>query len=147
MSNLLVSIYVTRKNESENTDDKISVRSVNGQMVVYHVCGETKLKTQITLVHNSLPHYIKTLCTMYTTDAEPFNTLQFNFAGFPTYMVDRQSIQNEGVIENLVSVASLVTSSYFDQKEDGEVDEFDDMPPLVCGSNNCCARTCSYNAY
>lgn len=156
MSNLLASIYVTR-NSNQSTDDKIFVRNVGNQMVVYHTCGSSGIKSQVTLVHKSLPHYVNTLCKLYTTDTDPFDSIQFNFAGFPTYMVNRKSLDQPGVVDNLMSVASLVTASSFDVQEEGEVDEFADMPPLVCGSKNCsgnncagtlpCTNPCYINAY
>ena len=149
MSNTLLSVFVTR-NESHSKDDTIFVRRVDSQMIVYHTCGDSGIKSEINLTYKGLAHYVNTLCTLFVTDTVPFDSIQFNFAGFPTHMATRRSLGDKNVIQNLMSIATLVKASAFDTNadtdaEEGEVNEFAEMPPLVCGSRTCSGNSCSGN--
>jgi hypothetical protein len=61
---------------------------------------------------------------MFATDTDPFQKLQLNFHGFPTYMMTTDTVTND-TLAMLQDVCDIVSKSV---EED---DLYADMPPLV----------------
>ena len=63
-------------------------------------------------------------------------------------MATRESLLVPSVIENLSSIAMIVTKSAFDEEDDEDEGEFANMPPL-CNAGDCnnCVNPCYVNNY
>ena len=56
--------------------------------------------------------YITNVTTLYVYDTQPFENMQFNFLGFPSFMTSRKELtENRTILPTLLSAASTVIRS------------------------------------
>lgn len=111
-----MSVYLIRKNTiGSHADDKIHImRKDNNILVQYRDSNEGKPSRQdLLLTNTSLGTYIRNLGYLFLVDTEPFESIQFNFPGFPTFMATRQSLSETTTQEALVEIADIVSESWF----------------------------------
>ena len=121
--------------------DKITVRRVNNNFVVYYYDADNKSNYTLTLTNTSLGEYVKTLCQLFLADNYPFADVQFNFLGFPTFLAKQETFEdNERLVKTLVTAANIVSESIFADYPEGvyceDEHEHDDMPGLVSLNEN-----------
>ena len=127
----ILTAALIRDPASHKSDDRISVRRQDNNLRVQYYDGESKKEYELLLTNTSLGTYVKHLCKLFNTDVEPFKTMQFDFIGFPTYLVNKDTL-SKSVIYTLQDIAGIVVESAF---ADDPEDKYDDMPELV---ERCC---------
>jgi hypothetical protein len=141
----LVSIYIIPKN-AKDTDrgDTINVYRSDNNLKVKHYDHVNKKRYELLLTNTSLGHYVGTLCKMFVADTDPFEQMQFNFHGFPTFMAKKHTLTRE-LRHTLEDVADIVHEGFLadvpvrvecddcgcETDEDSEDSDDDEMPPLV----------------
>lgn len=121
MAVILLSAFLIRNTDVRGNDDRITVRRGDNGLLVKYYDAHTKKNYELNLGDSSLWSYVKNVCKMFNTDAEPFKLLQLNFHGFPTYMLNINTV-NEDTMPMLKEVSTMV---------DNSVDPYADMPPLI----------------
>jgi len=111
-----ISVYLIRKNTpGSHADDKISIRRQDNNILVqYRDTTQGKhTREDLLLTNTSLGTYIRNLGYLFLVDTEPFESIQFNFPGFPAFMATRKSLADTNTQEALVEVADIVSESWF----------------------------------
>ena len=134
-----LSVYLSySKNMSQY--DRITVQRMNDNFVVTHHDADMKKSYTLTLTNTSLGEYVKTVCQLFTADADAFGDIQFNFHGFPTFLAKQKTFtKNPSLIYTLVSAANIVSESLFADYPEGVYCD-DDMPPLIPINQNYVGR-------
>ena len=133
---VLVSIYIIPKNAKDSdVGDTISVFRSNNNLRVSHYDHVNKKRYELLLTNTSLGHYVGTICKMFVADTDPFEQIQFNFHGFPTFMANKHTLTRD-LRHTLEDVAGIVTESFFSDYPAGVncqdcCESDDEMPPLV----------------
>jgi hypothetical protein len=114
---------------ASNTDDIVTICRKGDSLRVNYKDRQngSSSKQRLLLGKNDLSRYIQNLGHLFLADKQPFVQAQFNFPGFPSFLVDQKSLQNTDTQDALMEIADLVSASWF--LDEGE--EYDDMPPLV----------------
>ena len=112
MSKLLLSIFLIPKGE-EQSDDKIYVRQLpNTMLEIEHYDGKINKKYKMCIYPSEFNTYITNVTTLYVYDTQPFENMQFNFLGFPSFMTSRKELtENRTILPTLLSAASTVIRS------------------------------------
>jgi len=121
-----VSINLIR-NTNTSTDDVVTIYRDGDKIRVSYKDRQngSSSKQRLLLGKNDLSRYIQNLGHLFLTDKEPFIEAQFNFPGFPSFLVDQKSLKNTDTQDALMEIADLVSASWFTE------DDYSDMPPLV----------------
>jgi len=112
MQPLVVSVYLIRKDVGESTDDRIYIRSVSENLLsaTYHDKDVTKPYT-LYIDSDELDRYIMSIADIFTADTDPFAKIQFNFNGYPTFMLDKESFDERHTRHMLKTVSRSVMRS------------------------------------
>jgi hypothetical protein len=112
MQPLVVSVYLIRKNGEESKDDRIYIRSVSEELLsaTYHDKDVTKPYT-IYIDSDELDTYIISIADIFKTDTDPFEKIQFNFNGYPTFLLDKESFDTRQTRHMLKTVSRSVMRS------------------------------------
>jgi hypothetical protein len=112
MQPLVVSVYLIRKNGEESRDDRIYIRSVSEDLLsaTYHDNDVTKSYT-LYIDSDELDRYIISIADIFTTDTDPFEKIQFNFNGYPTFMLSKDSFDARQTRHMLKTVSRSVMRS------------------------------------
>jgi len=125
-----VAIHLIRESTLNTSppDDVIVINRVSSNILVTYKDrqGGSTSKQNLLLNKNDLGRYIRNIGHLFLTDVEPFSRAQFNFPGFPCFMVNQKSLKNTDTQDALMEIADLVSASWFVDDEDCS-----DMPPLV----------------
>jgi hypothetical protein len=120
-----VSINLIRNLDSNGkTDDHVTIFPKGDKIHVSYRDRQNGSNTKQVLVlgKNDLSRYIQNLGLLFLNDVEPFKQAQFNFPGFPSFLVNQKSLNNTDTQDALMEIADLVATSWFTD---------DDLPPLV----------------
>ena len=116
-----ISILLIRDLNNKKPDDKILINPVANNILIRYSDNVTSnnvpAKESILLENSYLSSYIKNIGYMFLTDTEPFESIQFNFPGFPTFLATRESLSDIDTQNNLVEIAELVRSAWFPTKK------------------------------
>ena len=111
---LLLSIYLTRRDDLTTSDDKIMVKKqADGNLQIEHYDATMKKTYNLTILADRLPTYVKDICRLYLNDGElvdPFMNIQFNFTGYPAFLINRQRL-TDNFLRTLRSMAETVIDS------------------------------------
>lgn len=112
MQPLVVSVYLIRKDGEESTDDRIYIRSASEDLLsaTYHDKDVSKSYT-LYIDQDQLDRYIMSIADIFTADTDPFDKIQFNFNGYPTFMLSRQSLETRQTRHMLKNVSRSVMRS------------------------------------
>jgi len=112
MSVFLLSIFLIPKNETE-ADDKIFVRQLaNKFLEVEHYDSKMNKKYKISIQRSALKSYITNIVKLYLYDSDPFDNIQFNFTGFPSFMTNKNNLQqNPNIMPTLRNTTSILIES------------------------------------
>jgi len=114
MSPILLSIYLTRPDDKNTSDDKIYVKNLgNGNLQIEHYDAMVKKVYNLTIVADRLGIYVKDVCRLYLNDsADPdaFVNIQFNFTGYPAFLMNRRKLDDR-FMRTLMSMADTVIDS------------------------------------
>jgi hypothetical protein len=128
MTSVLLSIFLIRNPNVSSQDDRITVFKNGPGLLVKYYDGHTKKSYDLKMESDDLGSYVKNICRMFNTDTDPFAKMQLNFHGFPTYMMNQDTVTEE-TLSMLNKVSWMVTDSFFPEEEDEE--DYADMPPLI----------------
>lgn len=130
-----VTIFLIRTN-SNARDDYIKISRKDNNILVQYTDrqGNGQSKQKILLTNTGLSRYIQNLGHMFLSDTEPFWKMQFNFPGFPSFMVTRKSLQVVDTQSAVMEVADIVSESWFADYPSG----------VTCGD---CARDDEYDIH
>ena len=116
-----ITILLIRDVNNKKPDDTIVITPVaNNVLIKYkdtNTVNDVPMKDYIILENSYLSSYIKNVGYMFLTDTEPFESIQFNFPGFPTFLATRESLSDIDTQNNLVEIAELVRSAWFPSKK------------------------------
>jgi len=111
---LLLSIYLTRRDDLKTSDDKIVVKKqADGNLQIEHYDATVKKTYNLTITADTLPTYVKDICRLYLNDSEeadPFVNIQINFTGYPAFLMNRQRL-GDNLMRTLRSMAETVINS------------------------------------
>jgi hypothetical protein len=124
MSVILLTAFLIRNTAVPGNDDRITVRREDDSLHVKYYDSHSKKSYDLHLGDSSLWSYVRNLCKMFATDTDPFQKLQLNFHGFPTYMMTTDTVTND-TLTMLQDVCNIVSTSA------EEEDLYADMPPLA----------------
>ena len=112
MQPLVVSVYLIRKNAEQSTDDRIYIRSVSENLLsaTYHDNDVTKSYT-LYMDSDELDRYILSIADIFTSDTDPFEKIQFNFNGYPTFMLSKDSFDTRQTRHMLKTVSRSIMRS------------------------------------
>jgi hypothetical protein len=112
MQPLVVSVYLIRKNAEQSTDDRIYIRSVSENLLsaTYHDNDVTKTYT-LYMDSDELDRYILSIADIFTSDTDPFEKIQFNFNGYPTFMLSKDSFDTRQTRHMLKTVSRSIMRS------------------------------------
>ena len=112
MQPLVVSVYLIRKDGEESTDDRIYIRCASEDLLsaTYHDKDVSKSYT-LYIDRDELDRYIMSIADIFTADIDPFDKIQFNFNGYPTFMLSRQSLDTRQTRHMLKNVSRSVMRS------------------------------------
>ena len=112
MSVFLLSIFLIPKNETE-ADDKIFVRQLaNKFLEIEHYDSKMNKKYKISIQRSALKSYITNIVKLYLYDSDPFDNIQFNFTGFPSFMTNKNNLQqNPNIMPTLRNTTSILIES------------------------------------
>ena len=115
------------RNKNSSADDMVTIYRDGDKIRVSYKDRQngTSSKQRLSLGKDDLSRYIQNLGHLFLTDKEPFVEAQFNFPGFPSFLVDQKSLKNTDTQDALMEIADLVSTSWFLD------DDYSDMPPLV----------------
>lgn len=135
----LVGIYIIPKNAKDTEcGDTINVFRSDNNLRVKHYDHVNKKHYELLLTNTSLGHYVGTICKMFVADTDPFEQIQFNFHGFPTFMAKKHTLTQK-LRHTIQDVADIVSEGFFSDVQREACDDCgcdaseseDDMPPLV----------------
>lgn len=116
-----ITILLIRDVNNKKPDDTIVITPVaNNVLIKYkdtNTVNDVPMKDYIILENSYLSSYIKNVGYMFLTDTEPFESIQFNFPGFPAFLATRESLSNIDTQNTLVEIADLVRSAWFPSKK------------------------------
>lgn len=153
MQPLIVSVYLIRKDGGESTDDRIYIRSVSEDLlsVTYHDKDVSKSYT-LYIDSDELDRYIMSITDIFTADTDPFDKIQFNFNGYPTFMLCRLSLATRNTRHMLKTVSRSVMRSLLLAETVPKPSAFQPVSPTpdpisAAAPTPCCAyRGCSFDS-
>ena len=150
MQPLIVSVYLIRKDGEQSTDDRIYIRSVSEDLlsVTYHDKDVSKSYT-LYIDSDELDRYIMSIADIFTADTDPFDKIQFNFNGYPTFMLNRLSLTTRNTRHMLKSVSRSVMRSLLLAQTVPKPSAFQPVSPTPepIAPTPCCAyRGCSFDS-
>ena len=150
MQPLVVSVYLIRKDGEESTDDRIYIRSASEELLsaTYHDKDVSKPYT-LYIDRDDLDRYIMSIADIFTTDTDPFEKIQFNFNGYPTFMLSRQSLATRQTRHMLKSVSRSAMRSLLLAETVPKASAFQSLAPTPepIAPTPCCAyRGCSFDS-
>jgi len=123
-----VTIHLIRdeKYGAQQTDDFITINRNGDNIVVKYKDRQNggSSKQRLVLGKTDFSRYIQNLGHLFLTDKEPFVQAQFNFPGFPSFLVDQNSLKDTDTQDALMEIADMVSASWFLDND------CSDMPPL-----------------
>jgi hypothetical protein len=126
----VVSVHLIRhsNNNVAKKDDVVVIKPQDNNIFVDYTDNQDgySSKQKLYIGKNDLGRYIRNLGHLFLSDVEPFKEAQFNFPGFPSFMVNHRSLKDTDTQDALMEIADLVSASWFT----------DDMPPLVPQESN-----------
>jgi hypothetical protein len=135
---VILNARLIRDSNRPEKDDRVTVRRQDNNLKVTYYDADAERKYELLLTNTSLGTYVRHLCCLFKTDIDPFDTIQFNFNGFPMYLAKRDSLTGK-VARMLEDIAGIAVESEF---ADDPSDIYEDMPPLTPLN-----RTQSFNNY
>jgi hypothetical protein len=158
MQPLVVSVYLIRKDGEESTDDRIYIRSVSEGLLsaTYHDKDVSKSYT-LYIDREELDRYIMSITDIFTADTDPFDKIQFNFNGYPTFMLSRETLDTRQTRHMLKNVSrsvmrSLLLAESVTQPVTPQATTFQPLSPTpdpmaAATTTPCCAyRSCSFDS-
>jgi hypothetical protein len=127
MSSIVLRIVLVRSAEDPKQDDKIIVRRVDNNLEATYHDSHSGIRQKLLLTQTGLDAYVRLICKLYKMDSDPVKSLQFDFLGFPSYMITKDTL-TKGVINTLQEVSAVVSESVFSDCAEGC---YCDMPELV----------------
>ena len=127
MSSTVLRIVLVRSSEDPKQDDKIVVRRVDNNLEATYYDSNSGIRQKLLLTQTGLDAYVRLVCKLYMTDDDPVWSLQFDFLGFPSYMISKNTL-TKGVISALQEISAVVSESVFSDCAEGC---YCDMPKLV----------------
>lgn len=131
MSSITINlIRESTSSTSSKSDDVITIKRNNDNINVRYVDRQNgSHSTQnLTLSNTGLKKYIQNLGHLFLTDTQPFTEIQFNFPGFPSYLLTQDALHHTPTQDSLMDIADIVNDSWF---EDVASDTYADMPALI----------------
>lgn len=120
-----ISIFLIRNSLHSKvaTDDTVEIRREGDNILVtYKDCQNARSSGHTLLLKkDDLSRYIQNIGYLFLNDTEPFTEAQFNFPGFPCFLVNQKSLKNTDTQDALMEIAEMVSESWF----------LDEMPPLI----------------
>ena len=69
-------------------------------------------KYKISIQRSALKSYITNIVKLYLYDSDPFDNIQFNFTGFPSFMTNKNNLQqNPNIMPTLQNTTSILIES------------------------------------
>lgn len=105
-----IHIRLIRDLDNDKNDDRITI--VNKGEDVFHIYFydsfmKTPITTYIALTGSGLDSYLKSLFNLVSNDRDPYLRIQFDVPCFPSVMYNTYDLQNESVIDSLMSIMPL----------------------------------------
>jgi len=95
MSSNVLRIRFIRKNTPQDgsTDDVVTIRCLSLKLYGLLYRNETREAPEIVLNDISVYQYVRNLIDLYKMDAEPFESLQFDFPLMPTVLISISDLE------------------------------------------------------
>jgi hypothetical protein len=129
MSSIVLRIVLVRSSVDPKQDDKITVRRVDNNLEATYYDSNSAIRQKLLLTHTGLDAYVRLICKLYMTDDEPVKSLQFDFLGFPSYIISKDAL-TKGIISTLQEVSAVVSESVFADYSEGCCCDMPELVPL-----------------
>ena len=104
--------------DQKDTDDKIHIERIGEYIRVKYNDTYSNIVQRLYVSQEDFPRYIASLGVFYLKDTQPYKSIQFNFPGFPTIMLDNATLTNKKTQEALLDAAELVATSWFTEEDE-----------------------------
>ena len=98
MSSNTLCIRFIRANQSGETDDRVLIRPLSLKLYgLTYIYGESVSQSyDVVLTDSTVFRYIRNLIDLYSSDADPFESLQFDFPLMPSIMIRLTDLETAG---------------------------------------------------
>jgi hypothetical protein len=102
----------------KDTDDKINIERIGEYIRVKYTDTHSNIVQRLYVSQEDFPRYIASLGVFYLKDTEPYKSIQFNFPGFPTILLNNETMSSKKTQDALLDAAEMVATSWFTEEED-----------------------------
>ena len=98
MSSNTLCIRFIRANQSGETDDRVLIRPLSLKLYgLTYIYGESVSQSyDVVLTDSTVFRYIRNLIDLYSSDADPFESLQFDFPLMPSILIRLTDLETAG---------------------------------------------------
>jgi len=98
MSSNTLCIRFIRANQSGETDDRVLIRPLSLKLYgLTYIYGESVSQSyDVVLSDSTVFRYIRNLIDLYSSDADPFESLQFDFPLMPSILIRLTDLETAG---------------------------------------------------
>jgi hypothetical protein len=112
------SVLLLRNVNDKAKDDKINIERIGDYIRVKYTDTFSDSVQRLYISQEDFPRYIASLGVFYLKDTDPYKSIQFNFPGFPTIMLDNATMSNKKTQDALLDAAELVATSWFTEEDE-----------------------------
>lgn len=114
----VASVLLLRNTNDKATDDKINIERIGDYIRVKYNDTYSNVIQRLYISQEDFPRYIASLGVFYLKDTDPYKSIQFNFPGFPTIMLDNETLTSKKTQDALLDAAELVATSWFTEEDE-----------------------------
>lgn len=104
--------------DQKDTDDKIHIERIGEYIRVKYNDTYSNVVQRLYVSQEDFPRYIASLGVFYLKDTQPYKSIQFNFPGFPTIMLDNETMSSKKTQDALLDAAEMVATSWFTEEDE-----------------------------
>lgn len=115
MSSTKITIHLIRSLDSKSEDQKIRISKMyagSSSVLVEVNDDKTKDRHGLILTQSSIVKYLRTLMQTLSLDKEPFEHIQFDFPGYPSFIFTIASLSKESHRRSVLSCAKIVQETW-----------------------------------
>jgi hypothetical protein len=102
----------------KDTDDKIHIERIGEYIRVKYNDSFSNIVQRLYVSQEDFPRYIASLGVFYLKDTEPYKSIQFNFPGFPTILLNNETLSSKKTQDALLDAAEMVATSWFAEEDE-----------------------------
>ena len=108
----------TMPTDQKHTDDKITMERIGDYIRVKYNDSFSDIIQRLYVTQEDFPRYIASLGVFYLKDTQPYKCIQFNFPGFPTILLNNETMSSKKTQDALLDAAEMVATSWFTEEDE-----------------------------